>query len=174
LRGILTLSAPTRLLAGVVAWPCQGDRYGPRLNRSAGVDAAGSLATLGPPGEAESGSAGVQPDKEYPGRRCADGASDLWGIKTSRGLFCRHRTPESCLENAPASSRRLRFGLRSDSIAFSLVGGRSSRPCTYWGLSQGRSMKIIERSYKSEQVHSFPGNSANAGPKRSKELRSAR
>jgi hypothetical protein len=27
------------------------------------------------PGEAESGSAGVQPDKEYPGRRCADGAS---------------------------------------------------------------------------------------------------
>ena len=28
------------------------------------------------PGEAESGSAGVQPDKEYPGRRCADGASD--------------------------------------------------------------------------------------------------
>jgi hypothetical protein len=31
------------------------------------------------PGEAESGSAGVQPDKEYPGRRCAAGASDPWG-----------------------------------------------------------------------------------------------
>lgn len=30
------------------------------------------------PGEAESGSAGVQPDKEYPGRRCANGASGLW------------------------------------------------------------------------------------------------
>ena len=27
------------------------------------------------PGEAESGSAGVQPDEEYPGRRCANGAS---------------------------------------------------------------------------------------------------
>src|SRR5260370_24554418 len=34
-----------------------------------------ALAILVPPGEAESGSAGVQPDKEYPGRRCADGAS---------------------------------------------------------------------------------------------------
>src|SRR5207237_8301639 len=38
-----------------------------------------ALAILLAPGEAESGSAGVQPDKEYPGRRCADGASGPWG-----------------------------------------------------------------------------------------------
>ena len=31
-------------------------------------------ARLLAPGEAESGSAGVQPDKEYPGRRCTDAA----------------------------------------------------------------------------------------------------
>ena len=68
------------------------------------------------------------------------------GNQTSRGLFCRHRTPESCLENAPASSHRLRFGPCSDSVAFSLVNGRSRRPCTYRGLSQRRSIKIIERS----------------------------
>jgi hypothetical protein len=37
------------------------------------------LAMLLRPGEAESGSAGVQPDKEYPGRRCADGAAGLLG-----------------------------------------------------------------------------------------------
>ena len=34
--------------------------------------------TVNVPGEAESGSAGTQPDKEYPGLRCANGASDLW------------------------------------------------------------------------------------------------
>jgi hypothetical protein len=32
------------------------------------------------PGEAESGSAGTQPDKEYPGLRCANGASDPWKL----------------------------------------------------------------------------------------------
>src|SRR5271155_3624195 len=53
-------------------------------------------AILHAPGEAESGSAGVQPDKEYPGRRCADGA-------LGSGWFCQpepsfpHRTPELCL-----------------------------------------------------------------------------
>ena len=30
------------------------------------------------PGEAEPGSAGTQPGKEYPGLRCANGASGLW------------------------------------------------------------------------------------------------
>src|SRR6516162_9202755 len=36
------------------------------------------------PGEAESGSAGVQLDEEYPGRRCANGASGPWA-ETSSG-----------------------------------------------------------------------------------------
>src|SRR5215813_7421008 len=38
------------------------------------------------PGEAESGSAGVQTDKEYPGRRCANGASGPWE-KSPPGVF---------------------------------------------------------------------------------------
>ena len=32
------------------------------------------------PGEAASGSAGTQPDKEYPGLRCANRASDPWKL----------------------------------------------------------------------------------------------
>jgi len=55
------------------------------------------LAIVSRPGEAESGSAGVQPDKEYPGRRCADGASGLLWAHASRGRLCHHRTPELCL-----------------------------------------------------------------------------
>ena len=43
------------------------------------VDLRRGWATLLRPGEAESGSAGVQPDKEYPGRRCAEGASGSRG-----------------------------------------------------------------------------------------------
>ncbi len=39
-----------------------------------------------PPGETESGSAGTQPDKGDPGRRCADGASGLWRLNSVRGL----------------------------------------------------------------------------------------
>src|SRR5260370_27787518 len=51
-----------------------------------------ALAILVPPGEAESGSAGVQPDKEYP----ADGAPmvHLAPGGNSTGLFFHHRTPE--------------------------------------------------------------------------------
>ena len=60
---------------------------------------------LGSPGEAESGSAGVQPDEEYPGRRCADAASP-WSIHSARVFLCRHRTPEPCLENPPARRQR--------------------------------------------------------------------
>jgi len=41
-----------------------------------------SHATLAMPGEAESGSAGVQPDEEYPGRRCTEGAS--WAPQNNR------------------------------------------------------------------------------------------
>jgi hypothetical protein len=49
------------------------------------------------PGEAESGSAGTQPDKEYPGRRC------IWSLATTvaRDRFAsRHRTPELCLKKS--------------------------------------------------------------------------
>src|SRR5215831_10738628 len=54
-----------------------------------------------PPGEAESGSAGVQPDKEYPGRRRTDVRAPE-EPKTS-GAFLFHRSPELCLQNAPRS-----------------------------------------------------------------------
>jgi hypothetical protein len=57
----------------------------------------GRYSTLSSPGEAESGSAGVQPDKEYPGRRCADGASGPWSLTGGRVVSGHHRTPESCL-----------------------------------------------------------------------------
>src|SRR6516225_6287163 len=106
--------------ASMPGLPCRGyQRFDARLNRWACTDSC---------------------------RRCADGASDLRGINLLEVFFCHHRTPESCLENAPVSSHRLRFGLCSDSVAFSLVRGRSRRPCTYRGLFQGRSIKIIERS----------------------------
>jgi hypothetical protein len=36
--------------------------------------ARAGFAMLGPPEEAEAGSAGTQPAEEYSGRRCADGA----------------------------------------------------------------------------------------------------
>lgn len=43
--------------------------------------------TLLLPGETESGSAGTQPDKGYPGRRCAKGAVGPWQVRLS-GAFC--------------------------------------------------------------------------------------
>jgi len=49
------------------------------------------------PGEAESGPAGVQPDEEYPGRRCANGTSGP-GTETFSGAFFCHWTPELCLK----------------------------------------------------------------------------
>ena len=60
---------------------------------------------LGSPGEAESGSAGVQPDEEYPGRRCADGAS-AWWVRPARLFFpaIGHRSP--CLKNPPRSNQQ--------------------------------------------------------------------
>jgi hypothetical protein len=39
------------------------------------------------PGETESGSAGTQPGKGYPGRRCADGASGLWWRELPEAVF---------------------------------------------------------------------------------------
>ena len=53
------------------------------------------------PGETESGSAGTQPDKGYPGRRCAHGTEGPWlrnwlGAALSRS----HGTPELCLKKS--------------------------------------------------------------------------
>ena len=136
-------------------------------------------AILPAPGEAESGSAGVQPDKEYPGRRCADGASGPWGIKPPGVFFCHHRTPESCLENAPeqlakaSPSGHDSSQLGYDRFLFRRAGDRR-RPCTYRGLSRGRSMKITERS---EPIGAGSFNLwglRHAGPCIAKELRSAR
>ena len=47
---------------------------------------------LSMPEEAESGSASVQPDKEYPGRRCANGASGLWAETSSGATLFSHWT----------------------------------------------------------------------------------
>ena len=55
------------------------------------------------PGETESGSAGTQPDKGYPGRRCAKGASGPGrGDPSGVVFFLHHWTPSPCLENPPA------------------------------------------------------------------------
>jgi len=53
------------------------------------------------PGETESGSAGTQPDKGYPGRRCAHGTAGPWR-KTWLGaaLLLGHGTPEPCLKKS--------------------------------------------------------------------------
>src|SRR5262245_652924 len=69
------------------------------------------LAILPRPGKAESGSAGVQPDKEYPGRRCAAGASPL-KESSSRGLFVgtsghRSHASENALGKLLQASRRV-------------------------------------------------------------------
>src|SRR5262249_45384580 len=106
------------------------------------------LAILPRPGEAESGSAGVQPDKEYPGRRCAAGASPLKD-SSSRGLFLAPADTgamPSKTRRESCSRRHVGSCLRFGTVAGSSRGRRSCRPCTYRGLSFGRSMKITERS----------------------------
>src|SRR5260370_10492012 len=98
-----------------------------------------ALAILLPPGEAESGSAGVQPDKEYPGRRCADGASGPWG-KLQGSSFSPSDTrvmPWKTHRHSPA--RRLlsrRFSLSFWAVAFSSSPGDLRRPAPSLGLSQ--------------------------------------
>jgi len=52
-----------------------------------------------PPGEAEFGSAGVQPDQEYPGRRRTEVRAPE-EPRTSGAFSWPHRSPESCLQNA--------------------------------------------------------------------------
>ena len=55
------------------------------------------------PGEAEAGSAGKQPAKEYPGLRCANGASGPGGGHSARVVS--HWTSEPCLVNPYYISR---------------------------------------------------------------------
>ena len=137
-----------------------------------------ALAMLRAPGEAESGSAGVQPDKEYPGRRCADGASPL-GNQTSRGLFLSpsdtgvmpwktHRDTSTDVSFSHGS-----VSVWRDRLLFGFAGD-PRRPCTYGGLSRGRSMKIIERSENRSRFIQTKGTPPLAGPCIAKELRSAR
>src|SRR5260370_17981449 len=97
------------------------------------------LAILVPAGEAESGSAGVQPDKEYPGRRCADGASGPWG-KLQGPFFSPSDTrvmPWKTHRHSPA--RRLlsrRFRPSFCAVAFSSSAGGLPRPATHLGPPQ--------------------------------------
>jgi hypothetical protein len=74
------------------------------------------LALLPWPGEAESGSAGVQPDKEYPGRRCAAGASPLIGFILQGSFFGTSGHRSDAFENAPGellqASRRVLSAVR--------------------------------------------------------------
>ena len=60
------------------------------------------------PGETEPGSAGVQPGKGYPGRRCADGASGLLRLMPWEAVFPHyHRTPEPCLRKPRGAAASL-------------------------------------------------------------------
>ena len=53
------------------------------------------------PGETESGPAGTQLDKGYPGRRCTKGASGPWWENPSGAVFFPyHWTPSSCLKKS--------------------------------------------------------------------------
>ena len=61
----------------------------------------GTSGTMALPGETESGSAGTQPDKGYPGRRCAKGASGPWWEDPSGAVFFPYPwTPSSCLRKS--------------------------------------------------------------------------
>src|SRR5665213_2299206 len=55
---------------------CAGDEHRETIR----LNCPGSIAPVELPREAASGSAGTQPDKEYPGLRCANGASDPWKL----------------------------------------------------------------------------------------------
>src|SRR5665213_1749370 len=55
---------------------CTGDEHRETIR----LNCPGSIAPVELPREAASGSAGTQPDKEYPGLRCANGASDPWKL----------------------------------------------------------------------------------------------
>jgi hypothetical protein len=119
-----------------------------------------AFATVGPPGEAESGSAGVQPDKEYPGRRCTNGAGPSEGYSSEGSLF--HWSSEPCLENPPVAlatpgacheGRLLGTLLKhlrslvavcrsSSSRRHPLTKAWSTSPRHLWGTLHGRSMKI--------------------------------
>jgi hypothetical protein len=94
-----------------------------------------------PPGEAESGSAGVQPDKEYPGRRCADGASAPGG-SSRRGPFRIIGHQSHALKNPPSNPLALGpFGRVSRpclrlSLCLLVVTAIKGRLATYWGLSE--------------------------------------
>jgi hypothetical protein len=69
------------------------------------LDTRASPAMVAAPGEAESGSAGVQPDEEYPGRRCTDGASASEALGF-RGFFLPIGHRSHALENPPSWRRR--------------------------------------------------------------------
>src|SRR5262249_17967873 len=112
------------------------------------------------------GSAGVQPAKEYPGRRCAEGASGLQRI-TFGGLcffalrtfghrsYASENSPAQCLSRhgSPSVPSRLAPVTTTSFSRAIPVLDEKGRPCTYWGLSSPRSMKIVERS-KLRRVHS--------------------
>ena len=65
------------------------------------LEIARSFGKITGPGETESGSAGTQPDKGYPGRRCAHGTEGLW-LKSWLGaaLWRSPGTPELCLRKS--------------------------------------------------------------------------
>ena len=65
------------------------------------LEIARSFGKITWPGETESGSAGTQPDKGYPGRRCAHGTEGPW-LKSWLGatLWRSHGTPELCLRKS--------------------------------------------------------------------------
>lgn len=141
LRGILIPQSAHRILAGAFEGTsrCNVLRSNESLEFNClGLLRLGRCVRLSSPGEAESGSAGVQPDEEYPGRRCSDSIS--WSANCRPGFF--HRTPEPCLSKLtilPLSNFGLLPRFLSLLAAFRVqlrfVDDHKSRPSTYRELS---------------------------------------
>ena len=95
-----------------------------------------SFDKISSPGETESGSAGTQPDKGYPGRRCAHGTAGPWWKTLPGGtLLWRHGTPEPCLkksipEGKPGSTLTRRFSRRA-TFSLYLFSGQKKRRENY-------------------------------------------
>src|SRR3990172_1091659 len=123
------------------------------------------LGNLGSPGETESGSAGKQPDKGYPGRGCAEGASGLrWATLAGGHLWSPLGHPSDACEN-PAAQPRL--PLRLGRILFQFTMMRTLfpdeplfRPRRSWN-ARAMPQKIRSLGHQATQNPEYPKNVGN-------------
>jgi hypothetical protein len=128
---------------------------------------------LASPGEAESGSAGVQPDEEYPGRRCAEGAS-AWRDFSCQAFFvppsdtARHALKTHRQNNRQRCPFSTILVLRVRPSRSTSSNGQSSKsPRHLSGALPGRPerpMKIVERSEKERAGPFKPGGLCRSRP----------